>query len=465
MQLGWTVLLGPDPNLQRRQETSILRKTLTILQASAVVVGAVVGIGIFKTPSVVAANVTSEAAFLGLWLLGGVVTLIGALCYAELGSTYPHFGGEYHFLRKAYGPGLGFLFAWGRMAVMQSGSIAAVAFVYGDYASFLFPVGASGSAVHAALAVISLSALQLMGTELSTRAQVALTIASVAVVLVVSVIGLAVGSQPAPTPPAAINGSAGRAMVFILLTYGGWSEAAYISGEVRDARRDIPRALLIGTATVTALYLLANYSYLTAFGLEGLRQSNAVAADLVRVVFGAKGAVVVAGIVCVTSLSTLNATILTGARSIFALGRSFTPFAVLGRPGVGGRSPRNAILVQSAVTIGLLVFGAFSRDGFESMVEYTAPVFWTFMLLVGVSLFVLRWRDPKRAIPFPVPLYPVTPVLFCGTAAYLLYSSLLYAGAGALLSVGIFLAGIPIFRLGRRATARNRATRCGVQGP
>lgn len=156
------------------------------------VVGAVVGIGIFKTPSVVAANVTSEVAFLGLWLLGGVVTLVGALCYAELGSTYPHFGGEYHFLRRAYGPGLGFLFAWGRMAVMQSGSIAAVAFVYGDYASFLFPVGASGSAVHAALAVISLSALQLMGTELSTRAQVALTIASVAVVLVVSVIGLAI---------------------------------------------------------------------------------------------------------------------------------------------------------------------------------------------------------------------------------------------------------------------------------
>jgi APA family basic amino acid/polyamine antiporter len=395
------VLLGPDRNLQRRQETSILRKTLTILQASAVVVGAVVGIGIFKTPSVVAANVTSEAAFLGLWLLGGVVTLIGALCYAELGSTYPHFGGEYHFLRKAYGPGLGFLFAWGRMAVMQSGSIAAVAFVYGDYASFLFPVGASGSAVHAALAVISLSALQLMGTELSTRAQVALTIASVAVVLVVSVIGLAVGSQPAPTPPAAINGSAGRAMVFILLTYGGWSEAAYISGEVRDARRDIPRALLIGTATVTALYLLANYSYLTAFGLEGLRQSNAVAADLVRVVFGAKAAVVVAGIVCVTSLSTLNATILTGARSIFALGRSFTPFAVLGRPGAGGRSPRNAIVVQSAVTIGLLVFGAFSRDGFESMVEYTAPVFWTVHasgrgLAVRASL-----ARPEKSDPIP----------------------------------------------------------------
>ena len=254
-------------------------------------------------------------------------------------------------------------------------------------------------------------------------------------------------------------------MVFILLTYGGWSEAAYISGEVRDARRDIPRALLIGTATVTALYLLANYSYLTAFGLEGLRQSNAVAADLIRVVFGAKAAVVIAGVVCVTSLSTLNATILTGARSIFALGRSFTPFAALGRPGAGGRSPRNAVVVQSAITIGLLVSGAFSRDGFELMVEYTAPVFWMFMLLVGISLFVLRWRDPKRAIPFPVPLYPVTPVLFCGTATYLLYSSLLHAGAGALLSVGIFLVGIPIFRLGRRATARNRARRCGVQGP
>ncbi|MGI9403765.1 MAG: APC family permease [Hyphomicrobium sp.] len=434
---------------KRRQEASILRKTLTALQAGAVLIGVVVGIGIFKTPQVVAANVSSDTAFFGLWLAGGLVTFIGALCYAELGTAHPHVGGEYHFLRKAYGHGLGFLFAWGRMAVMQSGSIAAVAFVYGDYASFLIP---AEPAVHAALGIIVLSALQLLGTEISSRAQLGLTIITVAVVSFVAIVGLAVIPQSAEMPPAPSRGAAGLAMVFILLTYGGWNETAYLSGEVRDARRDIPRALLFGTAIVTALYLFANYSYLRAFGLEGLRQSDVIAADLVGLVFGEMGAAVVAGIVCVASLSTLNATILTGARSMFALGRSFAPFAALGRHSAGGHAPRNAIIVQAVITIGLVVFGAFARDGFQSMVEYTAPVFWTFLLLIGISLFVLRWRNPAREIPFRVPLYPVTPLIFCATSLYLLYSSLAYTGLGALIGVAIFLAGIPIYLLGRRMT-------------
>jgi amino acid transporter len=212
--------------------------------------------------------------------------------------------------------------------------------------------------------------------------------------------------------------------------------------------------LLFGTAIITALYLFANASYLRAFGLEGLRQSDVIAADLVGLVLGEMGASVVAGIVCVTSLSTLNATILTGARSMFALGRSFAPFALLGRASAGGNAPRNAIIVQAAITLGLVVFGALSRHGFQSMVEYTAPVFWAFMFLVGLSLFVLRWRDPARPIPFPVPLYPVTPLLFCATSLYLLYSSLVYTGLGALIGVAIFLAGIPLVFYGRNTSGR-----------
>ncbi len=442
-----------------KEVASILRSSLTAFQAGAVLVGVVVGIGIFKTPAVVASNVASETEYLGLWLLGGLITLIGALCYAELGSTYPHVGGEYHFLKKAYGRQLAFLFAWGRMTVMQSGSIAAVAFVYGDYASFLVPAGPFGSGIHAALAVIAFSALQLMGTKMGSRAQLVLTLATVAVVLIVTVIGLTISSPSAPGPPTERSGATGLAMVFILLTYGGWSEAAYLSGEVRDAKRDIPRALLFGTVAVTALYLVANLAYLMAFGLEGLRQSKTIAADLVASAVSAKGAEVVAAIVCITSLSTLNATVLTGARSIYALGRSFAPFAVLGRSTLGGVAPGNAILLQAGVAIGLILFGAHSRDGFEAMVEYTAPVFWAFMLLVGLSLFVLRWRDPKRAHPFRVPLYPVTPAIFCCTSAYLLYSSLVYTGAGALVGVGILLAGIPIFHFGRRQTARKSPSR------
>ena len=423
---------------------------MTVLQAAALLVGVVVGTGIFRTPPVVAANVSSETAFLGLWLLGGVISLIGALCYAELGSAHPHVGGEYHYLRKAYGPLVGFLFGWGRMAVMQSGSIAAVAFVYGDYAAFLVPAGAFGPALHATLVIIVLSVLQLSGTELTSRAQLVLTIATMTLVLLVAVIGLVASPQAATVPSPPTSGAAGLAMVFILLTYGGWSEAAYLSGEVRDPQRDMPRALLFGTVSVTLLYLLVNFGYLAALGLDGLRRSDAVAADMVGLVVGAKAAGVVAGIVCAASLSTLNATMLTGARSIFALGRSFAPFAALGRHDAGGRAPHNALIVQAAITIGLIVFGAFTRAGFESMVEYTAPVYWTFLFLVGIALFLFRWREPARAIPFRVPLYPVTPLLFCATSLYLLYSSLVYTGVGALIGVGILFTGIPIFYLGRR---------------
>ena len=397
-----------------------------------------------------------------------MITLVGALCYAELGTTYPHVGGEYHFLRKAYGRELGFLFAWGRMTVMQSGSIAAVAFVFGDYASFLVPAGPFGPGIHAALAVIGVSVMQLIGTQVGSRAQLALTSATVLVVLIVAVIGLTTSSHPvsnAPSAPMTSVGAPGLAMVFILLTYGGWSEAAYLSGEVRYAKRDIPRALLLGTIAVTALYFLSNLAYLMAFGLEGLRHSKIIAADLVAMAAGAEGATAVAAIICITSLSTLNATVLTGARSIYALGRSFPPFAVLGRSAADGRAPRNAVLLQAGLSTALVAFGALSRDSFQSLVEYTAPVFWAFMLLVGVSLFVFRWSEPNRARPFQVPLYPVTPLIFCVTSGYLLYSSLVYTGAGALLGVGILLAGIPIFHFGQRCTPVKRRSRLGGRLP
>lgn len=439
----------------------MLTRSLSVLHAAAIVVGVMVGIGIFRTPTVVAANVSSEAAFIGLWFLGGVVTIIGALSYAELGSTYPNAGGEYHFLRKAYGNELGFLFGWGRMVVMQSGSIAAVAFVYGDYFSVLIPAGVNGSAIYAMFAVVLLSVLQLIGTRLSGRAQIALTAATLVVVLFVAVAGLSVAPVQPPSQILGTGGATGLAMVFVLLTYGGWSEAAYVSEEVHDAKRNIPCALLLGTATVMVLYAFANVAYLKALGLEGLRQSKSPAADIVRLALGAKGEAVVAGIISVASLSTLNATILTGARSIYALGRNFPPFAVLGRSGKGGRAPRAAILAQAGIVMVLIALGGFTRRGFESMIEYTAPVFWTFMLLVGVSLFVFRWSNPERSRPFSVPLYPATPLLFCATSAYLLYASLVHTGIGGLLGIAILATGIPIYRVGRRGTAKRKFVRSG----
>ncbi len=424
-------------------------QTLSVLQAASMLVGIVVGIGIFKTPPIVAANVDSEAAFLGVWLLGGLLTLIGALCYAELSSTYPNAGGEYHYLTRAYGKGPSFLFSWGRMTVMQTGAIAAVAFAYGDYAVTLIPLGPYGAAIHGTIAVLVLTGLQLVGTELSGRAQFWLTVATVAVVVLVAACGFIAGPQPTASVPATGSGALGLAMVFILLTYGGWNETAYVSGEVKNPERNMVRVLVMGTVAVMAIYALVNFALIYMMGLTGLRQASAAMTQPVEQVFGSAGGSILALIVCIAALSTLNATIFTGARSTLALGQDFAPFAKLGERSASTSAPTNALLLQALIVLALIAFGSQARDGFQTMVEYTAPVFWSFMLLIGISLFLFRMREPNRATAFRVPLYPITPLIFCLTCLYLLYSSVMYTGTGALVGIAILVAGVPVYLLGK----------------
>jgi amino acid transporter len=430
---------------------------LSVVEASAVIVGIVVGVGIFKTPPIVAANVDSQLAFIGLWLIGGLLTVVGALCYAELGSARPHAGGEYHYLKEAYGDGLGFLFAWSRMTVMQTGAIAAVAFAYGDYANSVTPLGRSGPALHAALAVIVLAGLQLAGTHMSSRVQMTLTLLTVVLVVVVAVAGFMDTKEVAPpAAPTPSQGSAGLALVFILLTYGGWNEAAYLSGEIRDAKRNVLRVLLAGAGVVTALYLLINVALLSSIGLDGLRKEKLVT-EPVEAVFGPLGAVAVAVIVCVAALSTLNGTMFTGARSILALGQNFPLLDRIGEIDEASGAPKNAIFVQAAIALGLIGFGATTRDGFTAMVEYAAPTFWMFMALVGLSLFIFRWREPGRQMPFRVPFYPLVPIVFCATALYLVHASVAYTGWGAVVGLAIVASGVPLYWLGHRVDMRSRS--------
>jgi len=389
---------------------------------------------------------------MGVWLLGGVITLIGALCYAELAAAHPNAGGEYHFLSRAYGRNVALFFAWARGTVIQTGAIALVGFVFGDYANQLIPLGTHGPWIYALLAVATFTGLNLAGTPQSKTAQVVFTFLTLAALFAVVIAALLFARAPATPPPATGGGGGalGLAMVFVLLTYGGWNEAAYLSAEVRDARRNIVRVLLLGTLVVTVLYLLVNFAYLTAFGLHGLRASKAVGADMMRMIAGEAGAVVLSLIVVCAALSTLNATIFTGARVYYALGRDLPIIERLGVWNERGANPVNAILLQGAIAIALVLFGAASRDGVSAMVDYTSPVFWFFMLLVGLSLFVLRFKEPDRELPFRVPLYPVTPILFCATCAYLLYSSLMYTGRGAIVGILVLLSGIPLLLLSRR---------------
>ena len=427
---------------------------LELRDAVALIVGIVVGAGIFKAPSLVAANAGGTWNMFGAWLLGGFVSLVGALCYAELATACPHAGGDYHFLTRAYGRKLSFLFAWARLAVISTGSIALLAFVFGDYCSRLYALGAHSSAIYAALIVIALTAVNIAGVKSGAATQNWLTALQLLGLLALSFAGLLL-APAAQTVVESGGGEPGRAafglcMVFVLLTYGGWNEAAYISAEVKDGRRNMLRALLWSMFVITALYLLVNLAYVRGLGLTGMARSQVVAADLLERVWGSAGAQAISLLIAVSALTSINASILFGARSNYALGRDWRLLGFLGHWNARSGSPVRALLLQGAVALALIAFGALMRQGFETMVDYTAPVFWLFFLLTGMALFVLRWREPELARPFRVPLYPLLPLAFCASSAWLLYSSLAYTGLGALVGVGVLAAGVPLLALALR---------------
>jgi amino acid transporter len=435
------------------------RPTLTLFDAVAIIVGIVIGAGIFRAPSIVAGSVSTETIFIALWIAGGVISLVGALCYAELGSAYPNAGGEYHFLSRAYGGGLAFLFAWARMTVVQTGAIAAIAFVFGDYAVQLLPLGEKGSVIYALIAVVAITALNVVGTRESKVVQKVLTAAlalAMATVIVAGFFGEA--RAPAASAAAASSGApfSQLALIFILLTYGGWNEAAYITAEVRDGRRNIVRALVIGILVVTVLYVLLNLAYVNVMGLDGMKESKALAADMMKLTFGEAGAVVLSLIVIAASLSTLNATVFTGARTNYAVGRDYAIFSALGYWKEGTNAPVNALLLQGVIAVALVLLASLTPDGFETMVAYTAPAFWLFFMLTGISLFILRRQAPAQPDPFRVPLYPLTPILFILMCAFMLWSSTSYAlsknpgSIGAQLGIGVLLLGIPVMLFARK---------------
>lgn len=425
-------------------------KVISIVDAVSFFVGIVVGIGIFRFSPLVASNTANEYWFIGAWAAGGLATLIGALCYAEIAASKPSTGGEYHFLASAYGRNVAILFAWARGTVIQTGAIALVAFVFADYASQLLPLGKYGAGIWAAAAIIGITLINIAGTVQGKSTQIAFSIATVALVLIVALAGLAFTSPTPPPAPANLSsGALGLAMVFVLLTYGGWNEIAYLSGEMRDVKRDMLRACIWGTLIVTILYLAVNLAYLKAFGFAGLRDSKAVGADLMRVVAGDKGAILLSVIVCAAALSTLNATVFTGARVYNALGRDIPAFAKLAAWDARGHNPVRAFALQAVIALALVAFGSTTRDGLSTMVDYTAPVFWFFLMLVAISLFIFRIREPHLERPFRVPLYPVLPAVFVLICAYLLWSSLAYTGFGALVGIGILALGLPLLLLSK----------------
>ena len=443
--------------MSTEQTAAMPRQTLSVTDACAMIVGLIVGAGIFGTPSIVAGAVGDESTLYMVWIAGGVFSIIGALCYAELATAFPSAGGEYHFLQRAFGRSLAFLYGWARMTVIVAGSIAVFAYLFGDYLSRVINLGAHSSAIWAALVVVVLTGVNYCGIREGKATQNVFTVLEVGGLVLIIVAGLFFAAPPAAVVPAAagadqpwyMGAGIGSAMIFVLFTYGGWNDAAYISAEVRNRDRNMVRALLIAISVVALLYVLVNFAYLKGLGYDQMARSNAVAADLLKAVWGPTGEKVIAIMIAIAALTSVNGSMIVGARSNYALGRDWPMLSYLGQWHEASGSPRNAMLVQGAIALALVGLGAIQNSGFKGLVEYSLPVFWGFFLLTGIALFVLRAKEPDAPRPFKVPMYPVVPAIFVLMCGYLLYSSLTYHRTHALVGLGVLAVGAVVLLIAR----------------
>jgi amino acid transporter len=416
----------------------------------------VVGTTIFRGTAPVFANAGGPRIALGLWLVGGVLSWCGAVCYAELATTYPRDGGDYEYLNRAFGRWCGFLFGWSQLATIISGNIAIMAYAFADYGARLWPALNKHAALVTIAPVIALSALNAIGLAAGKMTQNLLTATKVLGIAGIVLAGFSLTLAkppisrlfPFPTTP---SGSLSLALVFVLYAFGGWAHAAYVAAEVRDQRRNLPRALGLGIVGITLIYLIVNATYVYVLDFGVACRTPTPAADVMDRVFGPWGTNAVSVLVMLSALGAINGMILTGTR-IYAVWAADYPslnwLATWNRQRV---APEVAIIIQANIAIFLiLLVGSYRgrqffnlalsaagiqpvlwekfNGGFETLVVGSAPLFWLLTLLTTLSVFILRRRDPALARPFKVPFYPLPLILFAGTCLYMLHASLAYAG-------------------------------------
>ena len=448
-----------------------VKAQLSLWDAVSIIIGIVIGAGIYETAPLILSKVSGPAMGLAVWAAGGLLSLIGALCYAELATTYRRSGGDYVYQTRAFGPWAGFMFGWAQLAVIRTSSIGLMAFVFADYAAGLWNLGLGSAFAYAVLAVVAITLLNILGVVFGKVAQNVLTTAKVLGLGGILLAGFLWGQGQVSSlhVTSSGSGSLGLAMIFVLYTYGGWNDAAFVAAEVRDQRRNVPRALILGTAAITIIYVLINAAYMLSLGFENAQHAQGIAAQVVRQSpLGEKGLIAISLLVMVSALGAVNGIIFTGSRVYATLGEDHSFFAWLGRwhPRLG--SPLWSLVVQAVISLAwiALVSTETGRNtvnrglallrvspvewkghgGFETLLAVTAPVFWFFFLLTGLALFVLRLKDRGIERPFPVPLFPLLPLIFCGMCVYMLYSAINYIGP-ALTAVGAapLLLGIPLY--------------------
>jgi APA family basic amino acid/polyamine antiporter len=427
-----------------------LPRSLTFLNATAMVAGTIIGASIFVQPSEIARHLETPGEIMLVWLVCGVLTLFGALVCAELASAFPYTGGLYVFLRDTFSPLVGFLWGWSMFWTMHSGIVAAIAVVFARYAAYFVHVSEAGVRTLAVLVIIGLSALNYVGVRASSRVQTAFTIAKVAAVgaIVFAGLWLTVGRDHTAVSRAAQlpqpGGSVSEfllAMVAGLFAYGGWHMVTYTAGETRVAARTIPAALLIGIAIVTFCYVALNLLYLAVLPVSAVRTSTRIAADAADALFGRGGSAFMAALVMVSSFGGLTGIVLTGPRVYYSMAQDGLAFRWLGYVHPVHRTPSHAILAQAIWSSVLAATGAY-RQLFTRVV-YTE---WLFFALMAAGLFLLRRREDYRP-EYRAWGYPMVPIVFITASLMIVINQLLREPADALLGLGMVAIGAPIYYL------------------
>jgi len=428
------------------------KKELSLFDSTCIIVGIIIGAGIYQMAPDIAKGAGCWWGVLAIWAVGGLISLSGALGYAELATAYPKEGGDYVYLSRAYGPWAGFLFGWGQLAIIRPGDIAVMAFAFATYARTIYdPLAAYpeySQRALAAAAVVVLTVINILGVKEGKWTQNLLTTVKalgLLAIVVVAVIAPRVASSAAVETVGKLPLS--LALIFVLFTYGGWNEMAYVAAEVKDSRRNIVRALVLGAAVVTVLYLLVNGAFLYTLGYAGLATSKAVARDAISMAFPNIGGRLISALVCVSALGAVSGLIFTGARISYALGAEHRAFRLVGKWHARTGTPVWALLVQGAIAVGLIVI----LGSFIDTLLYTAAPVYTFYLATSLAVIVLRFKEPHVERPYRVTGYPVTTIIFCAVCAFLIYSAVSYAWnqmpKSLCLLEGVLLAGMVIYCL------------------
>jgi APA family basic amino acid/polyamine antiporter len=452
---------------QLKQERQVpLVRALTTKDGLMIVIGSVIGSGIFLVPGFIATELPSLGAVLGVWLLGAVLSVCGALSLAEMGSMFPGAGGLYIYLGRAYGRGVAFLYGWGLLAMIQTGTIATLAAGFGLYLSRITGISAGEQKAAGAGAVLLLTAVNLLGVRTAKRFQNVSTAAKIVGLILFGALLFWRGNAAtlANSWNVAMNWTNplpfGLALIAVLWAYEGWHVVSFTAGEFEDPGRSLPASLIGGTLVVGAIYILLNLAYYSVLGSVQIRGTDSAAASATVAVFGSGATRFVSVLILVSILGAMNGMILTGPRVYYAMAQEGNFLPAFGRLDRVFHAPSLAIVVQGLWAIALVQMGTFQQ--LLTHVVFTA---WIFYGLAVGGVMILRRRYPELARPFRTPGYPMVPLLFVLAAGAVVLSTFASQPGNALAGIGLILLGVPVYLVFAFQQRRGRGVSTGLEKP